>query len=270
MTELKNEATGSTDTAPAAPVSVWRSIWNGWIKPFLIVGTIVFTVRSAVADWNDVPTSSMKPTILIGDRIFVNKLAYDLKIPFTLTRLASWSEPKRGEIVVFFSTEERPAPRPRGTMDRFWSFMGFLFPQNRLVKRVVATPGDTIEGRDGRLIVNGKEATYSPLDRSETSEAQESEDPFRPRAFYNEEVDGVTHPIALANGASNMRSFPEKKIPPGMYFMMGDNRDFSNDSRYFGPVPMKQIVGRATAVALSVDKDNHYLPRWGRFLRTLR
>src|SRR5207302_3032432 len=108
--------------------------WRQWVKPFAIVLLVLFGVRSAVADWNDVPTGSMKPTILEGDRIFVNKLAYDLKVPFLGWRLARWGGPERGEVIVFASPAD-------GT---------------RLVKRVVGVPGDRIEVADNRLWVNGR------------------------------------------------------------------------------------------------------------------
>jgi signal peptidase I len=102
---------------------------------------IVTSLRSALADWNDVPSGSMKPTIEIGDRVVVNKLAYDLKIPFTTIEVAKWGDPKRGDIVVLFS------------------------PQNgtRLVKRVVAIPGDTISMEANELFVNGSAARWKPI-----------------------------------------------------------------------------------------------------------
>src|SRR4026208_1115317 len=99
-----------------------RQIWRKEIRPLLLLGLVLFSIRSSLADWNDVPTGSMKPTILEGDRVFVNKLAYDLKVPFTTWHLAEWSEPKRGDIVVFFS----PAN------------------EQRFVKRVVGLPGDRV------------------------------------------------------------------------------------------------------------------------------
>ncbi len=95
-----------------------QRLWTEWVKPILVVIVVCSTFRSAVADWNDVPTGSMNPTILEGDRIVVNKLAYDLKIPFTTWHIAEWSDPKNGEIVVCYSPKD-------GT---------------RLVKRVIGVP----------------------------------------------------------------------------------------------------------------------------------
>src|SRR5438270_2185523 len=118
--------------APDKPVSPARKIWREWVRPLLVVLVVLFAVRSAVADWNDVPTGSMKPTILEGDRIFVNKLCYDLKIPFTRIHLSTWGNPRRGDVVVFFSPSD----------------------EIRLVKRVVGLPGDQIELRENHLFVN--------------------------------------------------------------------------------------------------------------------
>lgn len=83
-----------------------RHYWRQEIRPLLILALVLFSVRSSLADWNDVPSGSMKPTILEGDRVFVNKLAYDLKVPFTTWHLAEWANPKRGDIVVFFSPRD--------------------------------------------------------------------------------------------------------------------------------------------------------------------
>src|SRR5678815_2482625 len=107
-------------------------LWKKEIRPLLLVALVVFAARSSLADWNDVPTGSMRPTILEGDRIFVNKLAYDLKVPFTTLHLAEWGNPQRGDIVVFFSPHD----------------------EKRLVKRVIGLPGDTVELRDNTLVIN--------------------------------------------------------------------------------------------------------------------
>src|SRR6476659_3159285 len=108
-----------------------KRFWMEWIRPLIITAAVLGSMRSALADWNDVPTGSMKPTILEGDRVFVNKLAYDLKVPFTTWHIATWGQPKRGEIVVFFSPADG----------------------KRLVKRVIGLPGDVVELRNERLFV---------------------------------------------------------------------------------------------------------------------
>src|SRR5436190_3083131 len=116
--------------------------WKREIRPLLILALILFSMRSSLADWNVVPTGSMQPTILVGDRVLVNKLAYDLKVPFTTWHLAEWSNPQRGDIVVFYSPKD-------GT---------------RLVKRVIGLPGDTIESRNDQLLINGEPVDYSTLE----------------------------------------------------------------------------------------------------------
>lgn len=220
-------------------------LWRGWIRPLAVVVLVVGSFRSAVADWNDVPTGSMKPTILEGDRIVVNKLAYDLKLPFTQIRLARWGEPERGDIVILYSPAD-----------------GL-----RLVKRVVGVPGDRVAMRSDRLIVNGREVVYQPLGAAAIPGYQPS---FPAPLLAVEDLPEREHAVMIIPGIAAQRSFAPLIVPHGEYFVMGDNRDESADSRVFGFVPRDAIVGRATAVAASVDPSDHYLPRWQRFFRTLR
>ncbi len=223
-----------------------RHWWRKEIRPLLIFLLIGFSIRSSLADWNDVPTGSMKPTILEGDRVFVNKLAYDLKVPFTTWHIAEWSNPQRGDIVVFFSPHDG----------------------KRLVKRVIGLPGDTIELRNNALVINGQPVEYQPI-------AEELLGDLAPadragRAFASEKLPGQTHAVAGNPAAPAPRTIAPVRVPEGRYFMMGDNRDDSFDSRFWGTVDRKQIVGRATSVVLSFDRNNHWLPRWQRFCTSLR
>ena len=250
MTE-KHPEPGSERLAPSVePKSdsrgFGRLLWREWLRPFILILVVMGTFRSAVADWNHVPTGSMKPTILVGDRIFVNKLAYDLRVPFTRVRLASWAEPHRGEIVVFFSPADG----------------------KRLVKRVVGLPGDRVAMEENRLRVNGESIEYEPLDESVISEL-DMED-RKGRAFREEQLGDRAHPVMWASLRPSRDSFPETLVPEEHYFVMGDNRDESFDSRWFGVVPQRLIVGKATGVAISVDPDRFYLPRWHRFFSGLR
>jgi signal peptidase I len=218
-----------------------RYIWREIIKPLLIAGAIVFPLKSAVADWNWVPTGSMKPTILEGDLVFVNKLAYDLKVPFTLTRLAQWDPPQHGDIVVFFSPKD-------GT---------------RLVKRVVGVPGDTLEMRNNVLLINGRPMRYDVLSSNIfTKEIYEDS-----KAVVARETSLDTdHWVMALPSRLALRSFPPVTVPPGKYFVMGDSRDNSFDSRFFGFVDRREIVGKAQGVILSFDKNHFYIPRFNRFL----
>ena len=213
------------------------SFWREWLKPVLLIILCMTTFRSAIADWNHVPSGSMEPTILVGDRIFVNKIAYDLRVPFTLVRVAQWGAPERGDLVVF-----------RSPMDG-----------KRLVKRVIGLPGDRLEMHDNRLTVNGAPVDYESLPSSAP----------RPSSVATEVLPpGREHPIQVT-GDGGHRTFEPIEVPDGTYFVMGDNRDHSFDSRGFGPVEGRLILGRAVGVALSVDPDQHYRPRWERFFAAL-
>lgn len=204
-------------------------------RSLLLFLTLMFVFRSALADWNHVPTGSMKPTILEGDHILVNKMAYDLRLPFTHISLVKRADPQRGNIVVFDSEASG----------------------KRLVKRVIGVPGDLVELRDNRLIVNGHSASYQLADQS--------------TSYWDvtENLSGIEHLVRLRKTGSALASFPRTRVPDGYYFALGDNRDNSADSRVIGLVPRTEIVGRATSVLLSLDYDNGYLPRSDRFLQRL-
>jgi signal peptidase I len=219
--------------------------WRGWGCSIVIALLIATSFKSAIADWNHVPTGSMKPTILEGDRIFVNKLAYDLKIPYTTVHLACWNDPKRGDIVVFFSPADG----------------------KRLVKRVVGVPGDTVSMHNNRLFINGKTAAYEALDKKTIDQIAPHEQ--LNHLFFSENIVGNTHPVMITPMRPSLCSFSPVVVPQKHYFMMGDNRDNSSDSRFFGFVDRKQIVGRATAVVISLKRHAYYLPRWDRFFYKL-
>jgi len=222
-----------------------RIWWYREIRPILILAVIMFSLRSSLADWNDVPSGSMQPTILVGDRVFVNKLAYDLKVPFTTWHLAEWSNPKRGDIVVFYSPHD-------GT---------------RLVKRVVGLPGDTVELRNEQLVVNGTPVDYTPLGDELSGQLPQAEQ--LGNVFATEKLPGHEHVVMGIPRLPAKRTFGPVTVPDGSYFMMGDNRDNSFDSRYFGPVSRKEILGKATAVVMSLDHDNYWEPRMQRFFKSL-
>lgn len=236
------EASGSGAVPATRRGSV---LWREWIKPFLMVAIAVGSIRSAIADWNDVPTGSMRPSILEGDRIVVNKLAYDLKIPFTRVHLLEWGAPLRGEIVVFFSPEDG----------------------KRLVKRVVALPGDTVEVRANRVSIDGEVVRYQTLEVDDVMLPAYRPAPWDRLAL--ESLGHGGHPVVFGDPWGRHRWFGPVLVPPGHYFVMGDNRDNSRDSRAFGFVPRDRIVGQATAVAASIDPERFFLPRWKRFFREL-
>lgn len=216
-----------------------KAFIKGWLYTILISLLIATTFKSVIADWNIVPTGSMKPTIVEGDRILVNKLAYDLKVPYTTWHLSTWDDPQRGEIVVFYSPKD-------GT---------------RMVKRVVGVPGDRVAMRNNQLYINGEPVVYHPINDSGQSESE---------AFViSEDLAGRHHPVMITPHIPAKRSFGPVTVPEDQYLLMGDNRDNSADSRYFGFVDRHLIVGRATAVVISLDGNDGYKPRWKRFFTRL-
>jgi signal peptidase I len=210
------------------------------IRIFALMILIVSSLRSALADWNDVPTGSMKPTIQEGDRVVVNKLAYDLKIPFTTIKIFGWDDPKRGDIVVLFSPVD-------GT---------------RLVKRVVALPRDQVEMRENQLYINGQIAKQTAVATTQLADYG--------RAYVlAENLQGHTHKMMVTPEIPAVRSFGPVVVPDGNYFVLGDNRDNSNDSRFIGFIERRRIVGEAVAVAFSLDRSHWYAPRFDRFFEGL-
>jgi signal peptidase I len=206
---------------------------------FFLFGMIVF--RSAIADWYGVPSGSMYPTLMIGDRIFSDRLAYDLKIPFTDVVVKHIADPQRGDIVIFASPED-----------------GI-----RLVKRVIGLPGDIVEMHGEELILNGVKVSYSAAVGDVAS--QLSPDYSGQQVVLSEQLPGKQHAIIVMPERMAARSFGPVTVPPGQYLMLGDNRDASKDSRYIGFVKRELITGQVKRVAFSVDTDSFYLLRTNRF-----
>ncbi len=227
-----------------SPHRIWAdrvlTLWCQWRALVLFIAIMV-VFRSAIADWNQVPTGSMRPTILPGDRVVVNKLAYDLRIPFTKTHVMRWSEPERGDIVTLFSPED----------------------EKLLIKRIIGTPGDSIAMTDNRLLINGVAVTYTAPARTPTHNQEAS--------MLLEHLDAGAHAILVEPHAPTfVRSFPSVVMPPHQYLVLGDNRDRSKDSRYIGLIDRDRITGRAHTIAFSVDYEDFYLPRTDRFIRPLQ
>ncbi len=219
---------------------LWRSWW-----PTLVMVLVVMTFRSAVANWYDVPTGSMQPSIYEGERVLCDKLAYGLRLPLVDAEVARWNEPARGEIIVFDSPHD-------GT---------------RLIKRVIAEAGDTVAMRGGVLHVNGAPAAYRDDEPPRWPLPHEYEGEH---VFLEETVAGRTHAVMFSPDSPTARDFGPVTVPVGHVFASGDNRDHSFDSRFFGFVSTDAIAGRATRVLASVDTDRHWKPRWGRFFTPLR
>ncbi len=222
-----------------------KEFYHVWFKPFALFFIIMAPLRSAVVDWNWVPTGSMKPTILEGDLVLVNKLSYDLKVPFTTRHLAQWGDPRRGDIVVFYSPKDG----------------------ERLVKRVVGLPGDTISLENNVVSINGVPMGYTPVDAGRFRR-----DIFEDRhpVLAVEHMGSCDHYVLALPGRMALRNFGSTVVPAGQYFMMGDSRDNSTDSRFIGAVPRDQIIGGAAGVIVSFDRYRYLLPRLGRFAHSLK
>jgi signal peptidase I len=222
-----------------------RRWWRAYRSTVLFL-CLMLGFRSAWADWVTVPTGSMNPTILEGDRVLIDKHVFGLRIPFTRVHLTAGESPARGDIVVFDSPVD-------GTS---------------LVKRVIGVPGDVVSVEGDRLTVNGHTAHYSARDIESVRgllAATAAEHPL----LLREGGLGKPHDVMILPGRLARRSFETLVVPDRMYFMMGDNRDNSADSRYFGFVPRSDIIGRATRVIVSLNPDRHYAPRSDRFFLPL-
>lgn len=227
--------------------SVGRYLWREWVRPLALPFVVITAGKSAIADINPVPTGSMKPTVLEGDVVFVNKLAYDLKVPFTTVHLAHWADPARGDIVVCFEPG-------KGT---------------RLLKRVVGLPGDTIELRRETLLINDTPVSYSALPAGTPGVAELDPRERAAALFAQEKLGSHAHTVMVLPRMPALRTFGPLTVPAGSYFVMGDNRDNSEDSRFFGFVPRDQIVGQAKGVFVSGDMAHGLRPRFDRFFSKL-
>ena len=213
-------------------------LWKENKSLFAFIG-LMLVFRSAVADWSDVPTGSMKPTIVEGDRIFINKMAYDIRLPFTHVSLIKLAEPQTNDIIIFDS----------------------VVSDKRSVKRVIGVPGDKVAMKDNKLLINGLAISYQ-----QTS----TEKPHSNNHYVNtESINGQSHNIRTNNINSSLANFNEVTVPEGQFLVLGDNRDNSADSRVIGFVPRNEIVGRSSNVVFSLNYDNYYIPRSERFLHSL-
>jgi signal peptidase I len=227
----------STTTKPM-PKSA--KFWREWRSSIAFL-FLMLVFRSAWADWMHVPTGSMNPTIVEGDRILVNKHVYGLRLPWTLIRLTDGRDPRRGEIVVFDSPADGVS----------------------LVKRVIGEPGDIVALDERGLMINGRRARYSPGDVAHLAPMLDATLASNPQTYRESGV--VPAHDVLDIPYLPGREFGPVQVPDGKYLMLGDNRDNSADSRFIGFVPRRNIVGRASSVPISFDPENHYLPRSNRW-----
>ena len=211
-------------------------------KGFILFLMLFGVFRTAVADWNPIPSASMRPNLVEGDVVFVNRLAYNLKVPLTDIVLHHTGEPERGDIVTFSSPRD-------GT---------------RLIKRIIALPGDTVAMRDEQLVINGQAAQYSAFDTVAETIVPGQQLQAR-RLSEQGSGQAQAHRIQLLPQLPARRNFATVTVPAGHYMMLGDNRDNSADSRYFGFVPRELLIGKAERILVSANIEDHWQPRFDRF-----
>jgi len=241
------EAAWLRRTRPADAKQPW---WVEYSVSFFPVILIVFLLRSFLVEPFKIPSSSMVPTLLVGDFILVNKFTYGIRLPVVNKKVVEVGSPHRGDVMVFRYPED---------------------PSLDYIKRVVGLPGDRIEYRNKRLTINGTQVPVRQIDDYLSRERMQ----FSRR--YLETLNGVEHEILLEEDApafvAPSRAFPYAgncnynmsglacTVPPGHYFAMGDNRDNSSDSRVWGFVPDENIVGKAFFIWLNLNE----LGRFGSF-----
>lgn len=200
---------------------------------------VVFAFRSTFFEPFRIPTGSMIPTIAIGDFILVNKFAYGFKLPYsdmfgTPTYLTSFTPPKRGDVIVFKYPKD---------------------PSINYIKRVIGLPGDTLEIIDNVVYINGVPYLSTSVEGKDFNDDMDDKFKSYDFNFFNVKVDEPDNKksfiIQLTKDRMNISNFPPATVPKGNYFVMGDNRDFSSDSRFWGWVPEENIKGRAMFVWFS-------------------
>lgn len=205
-----------------------------YARSFFPVLLIVLVVRSFLFEPFRIPSSSMVPTLLVGDFIFVNKFTYGLRLPVVNNKVWDLGQPERGDVIVF----RLPAD-----------------PSTNYIKRLVGLPGDTVIYLNRRLYINGQIVNSEAMGKYD-GESQ------RGAMLYNEQLGNADHEILLTPGQRSLEG--TFVVPAGHYFMMGDNRDNSRDSRYqgVGIIPEGNIVGKAVRVWMNWSFPK--MPRWSR------
>jgi signal peptidase I len=219
-------------TANAGLLEAKEPLVVDYSKAFFPVLAVVLCLRSFVAEPFRIPSSSMMPTLLVGDFILVNKFAYGLRLPITNHKFVATGEPARGDVVVF-----RPPQHP----DQDW------------IKRVIGVPGDTVAYHDDTVFVNGKPLQYVPLGRYEGK--GQGADATGAR-LLTEQLPARPHPVLERDDRPFfIQGEGEWTVPEGEYFVMGDNRDNSEDSRFWGFLPEANLRGKAFLIWMNWDRS---------------
>lgn len=244
----KPKRAGDRETAPEATTNAKSDGLVGWIKSIAIALVLWIFLRALLLEAFHITSGSMERTLLVGDLLFVNKAVYGAQLPFIGTRIPAFRDPRRNEIVIFDSVDT---------------------PGLTVVKRVVGVPGDTIAMRSNVLSINGQ-----PQNEPYVVGAPNSPDPEDPR-FRTWQVHRVIGRDP-ADYSPTLKNWGPFVVPADSFFMMGDNRDDSYDSRYWGFLGRDRIRGRATIIYFSYNK-NGVLPlpaitaiRWRRLLKLIR
>ena len=226
-TGFKGKETTGTDSRSAGIVIEYA-------RAFFPVILVVFVLRSFIVEPFRIPSGSMLPSLYIGDFILVSKFSYGIRLPLVNQKVFSIGTPKRGEVLVFRF--------PRN-------------PKTNFIKRVVGVPGDIVEYKNKRLRINGKVVDIEKVDRERTEQGATRSDQVEK---YIESLGKSSHGILLDSALYSRDGRIE--VPENQFFVMGDNRDHSNDSRFWGFVPEENIVGRAFFVWFSWDskKDDYF------------
>ncbi|MGB9428367.1 MAG: signal peptidase I [Gammaproteobacteria bacterium] len=233
-----------TDAAEKATTKKHRDpLLVEYAKSFFPVLLIVLLLRTFVVEPFHIPSSSMVPTLLVGDFILVNKFDYGLRLPVIHTKIIPIGEPKRGDVMVFHFPEQS-AIRYCASNDSCAESEIRKSAGTDFIKRVIGLPGDHIVYRGETLYINGVQIPDQALGLYEGPDLMGA-------ALHRETLDNVVHDTLIMNGQPHRQG--EWTVPAGEYFVMGDNRDNSWDSRYWGFVPEKNIVGRAFFVWMNWD-----------------
>ncbi len=218
-----------------------------YARAFFPVILIVFLLRAFLVEPFRIPSGSMLPSLLVGDFILVNKFAYGIRLPVINEKVVDIDLPKRGDVAVF------RFPR---------------HPSDNYIKRVIGLPGDHIVYKNKQLYINGQLVERS---REENVYAYtEVGQPHVSAKQYTETLDGVAHTIWLTSGLNQEPEPVDIVVEAGHYFVMGDNRDQSNDSRYWGTVPEANLVGEAFLIWFSWDFANGGGVNWKRIGQTIQ
>jgi signal peptidase I len=200
-----------------------------YAKSFFPIVLIVLLLRSFLVEPFRIPSGSMMPTLLVGDFILVNKYTYGLRLPVFNNKIVERGEPSRGDIVVFRFPKD---------------------PTVDYIKRVIGLPGDRIGYYHKQIYLNGQPVKQTPIGVYEGNGQQEGN--LGGELLLSEDLAGITHDILVTKVAPPLKE-GEYIVPPGQYFVMGDNRDNSNDSRFWGFVPEENLVGKAFFIWMSWD-----------------